>query len=165
MSYLANMVHNIGAQLKTTAVCTQVRRIRYGYFTLDHALLQQDWSAQQIVDNISMCKPLVTYNKLVHSPGILQLSKQELEQLTSGERQPEMLDNPQAQLKQLDSGVARWGQRDELQEQLSNRDRQSKQLDSEKKWRNSGDKHSDRLNSGSPREMLQRGLSRKSPPR
>ena len=84
---LVSLVHNIGIQLKTTAMCTQVRRLRYGYFTLDHALLRKDWQPRDIVDNIGLCRQLVTMDRLMHSPGIQQLSEEELKELKSDNRQ------------------------------------------------------------------------------
>ncbi|XP_076454536.1 pseudouridylate synthase TRUB2, mitochondrial-like [Babylonia areolata] len=50
--YFQHMVHDIGLQLKSTAVCTGVRRLRYGHFTVDHALLRQQWTLRDILDNL-----------------------------------------------------------------------------------------------------------------
>ncbi len=62
--YLARLIHNIGIELHTTAVCTQLRRIRYGHFTLTHALLQKHWNADFICGNIDYCRPLLSQDRL-----------------------------------------------------------------------------------------------------
>ena len=63
--YLSQMVHDIGLKLKSSAVCPQVRRIRYGHFTLDHALLRKQWHLEPIIDNIRLCQNLTGPDKLV----------------------------------------------------------------------------------------------------
>ncbi|KAL8612643.1 hypothetical protein ACOMHN_044584 [Nucella lapillus] len=50
--YFMNMVHDIGLQLKSTAVCTGVRRLRYGHFNVSHALLRQQWNLEDILSNL-----------------------------------------------------------------------------------------------------------------
>ncbi|XP_014426984.1 pseudouridylate synthase TRUB2, mitochondrial isoform X1 [Pelodiscus sinensis] len=50
--YLRKVVHEIGLELKSTAVCTQVRRIRDGFFTLDSALLRTHWNLRNIRKSI-----------------------------------------------------------------------------------------------------------------
>ncbi|XP_068771346.1 pseudouridylate synthase TRUB2, mitochondrial isoform X1 [Struthio camelus] len=54
--YLRKMVHEIGLELKSSAVCTQVRRIRDGVFTLDDALLRTQWNLQSIQNAIWDCQ-------------------------------------------------------------------------------------------------------------
>nr|XP_032653593.1 mitochondrial mRNA pseudouridine synthase TRUB2 isoform X1 [Chelonoidis abingdonii] len=54
--YLRKIVHEIGLELKSTAVCTQVRRIRDGFFTLDSALLRTHWNLQNIQNSIQDSK-------------------------------------------------------------------------------------------------------------
>lgn len=63
--YFSQMVNDIGLKLKSSAVCPQVRRIRYGHFTLHHALLRKHWHLEPIIDNIVMCKNLTNPDKLV----------------------------------------------------------------------------------------------------
>ncbi|XP_077162593.1 pseudouridylate synthase TRUB2, mitochondrial isoform X1 [Paroedura picta] len=50
--YLRRVVHEIGLELKSTAVCTQVRRVRDGTFTLDDALLRTQWTLPNIQNAI-----------------------------------------------------------------------------------------------------------------
>lgn len=78
---LVSLVHNAGVQLRCLAMCTQVRRVRYGYFTLDHALVKHEWTAQNIIENIAKCKKFTTLDKLLHTQEIHRLSKGELEAL------------------------------------------------------------------------------------
>nr|XP_023961896.1 mitochondrial mRNA pseudouridine synthase TRUB2 isoform X1 [Chrysemys picta bellii] len=54
--YLRKIVHEIGLELKSTAVCTQVRRIRDGFFTLDNALPRTHWNLQNIRNSIKDSK-------------------------------------------------------------------------------------------------------------
>ncbi|NXC76318.1 TRUB2 synthase, partial [Anhinga anhinga] len=54
--YLRKIVHEIGLELKSSAVCTQVRRIRDGVFTLDDALLRTHWNLQSIQKAIWDCQ-------------------------------------------------------------------------------------------------------------
>lgn len=59
-NYLAQLVNDIGLQLKSTAVCTHIHRLRYGIFTLDYTLLQKQWHIPDIMRNIKKCRQLVT---------------------------------------------------------------------------------------------------------
>ncbi|RLW00382.1 hypothetical protein DV515_00008861 [Chloebia gouldiae] len=54
--YLRKMVHEIGLELKSSAVCTQVRRIRDGVFTVDDALPRTQWNLQSIQEAIRNCQ-------------------------------------------------------------------------------------------------------------
>ncbi|XP_041908572.1 mitochondrial mRNA pseudouridine synthase TRUB2 isoform X2 [Corvus kubaryi] len=54
--YLRKMVHEIGLELKSSAVCTQVRRIRDGVFTVDDALPRTRWNLQSIQEAIWNCQ-------------------------------------------------------------------------------------------------------------
>ncbi|KAF5928219.1 hypothetical protein HPG69_016592 [Diceros bicornis minor] len=56
---LRRLVHEIGLELKTTAVCSQVRRTRDGFFTLDDALLRTQWDLHSIQDAIQAAAPRV----------------------------------------------------------------------------------------------------------
>jgi hypothetical protein len=57
--YFSEMIHDIGINLKSTAVCTGIRRLRYGPFDLSHALLRQDWTLENIVDNLQQNRRLL----------------------------------------------------------------------------------------------------------
>nr|XP_033817013.1 mitochondrial mRNA pseudouridine synthase TRUB2 isoform X2 [Geotrypetes seraphini] len=57
--YLRKIIHEIGLELKSSAVCTRVRRTRDGIFTLSDALLRTHWDLQSIQDAIKHCMPKV----------------------------------------------------------------------------------------------------------
>ncbi|XP_067868923.1 mitochondrial mRNA pseudouridine synthase TRUB2 [Heterodontus francisci] len=46
--YLRKVVHEMGLELKSSAVCTHVRRTRDGIFTLEDALIRTQWDLQSI---------------------------------------------------------------------------------------------------------------------
>ncbi|XP_042193564.1 mitochondrial mRNA pseudouridine synthase TRUB2 [Callorhinchus milii] len=48
--YLRRIVHEIGLELKSTAVCTHVRRTRDGFFTLQDSLIRTRWDLQSVQD-------------------------------------------------------------------------------------------------------------------
>ncbi|KAF7241114.1 Mitochondrial mRNA pseudouridine synthase Trub2 [Varanus komodoensis] len=67
--YLRKIVHEIGLELKSSAVCTQVRRIRDGVFVLDDALLRTEWDLDNIRKAILKSKRKVEaelQNSLAH---------------------------------------------------------------------------------------------------
>ncbi|XP_022531446.2 mitochondrial mRNA pseudouridine synthase TRUB2 [Astyanax mexicanus] len=47
--YLRKMLHELGLELRTTAVCTKVRRTRDGPFNMEDALLHNRWTADDII--------------------------------------------------------------------------------------------------------------------
>jgi len=53
------LIHEIGLELRSSAICTGLRRIRYGHFTLSHALLTKHCDARSIAENIEFCGPVV----------------------------------------------------------------------------------------------------------
>ncbi|XP_054883626.1 mitochondrial mRNA pseudouridine synthase TRUB2 [Poeciliopsis prolifica] len=50
--YLRKVVHEIGLELRSTAVCKGVRRTRDGFFTLPDALTRNHWSAADILQAV-----------------------------------------------------------------------------------------------------------------
>uniref|UniRef100_A0A1A7XYT0 TruB pseudouridine (Psi) synthase homolog 2 n=1 Tax=Iconisemion striatum TaxID=60296 RepID=A0A1A7XYT0_9TELE len=50
--YLRKVVHEIGLELRSTAVCKGVRRTRDGLFTLQDALTRHHWSAADVMEAI-----------------------------------------------------------------------------------------------------------------
>lgn len=50
--YLRKIVHEIGLELRSTAVCKGVRRTRDGPFTLQDALTRQQWTASDVMQAI-----------------------------------------------------------------------------------------------------------------
>lgn len=52
--YLRKIVHEIGLELRSTAVCNGVRRTRDGLFTLQHALIHHHWTAADVMQAIQL---------------------------------------------------------------------------------------------------------------
>ncbi|XP_055955187.1 pseudouridylate synthase TRUB2, mitochondrial [Patella vulgata] len=77
-TYFKTLIHDIGLKLKSTAVCTDIRRLRYGHFTLDHALLQKHWALENILDNMRMCHKELHPDKLLIGANIDQIEKDKL---------------------------------------------------------------------------------------
>lgn len=50
--YLRKVVHEIGLELRSTAVCKGVRRTRDGPFTLQDALTRNHWTASDVMQAI-----------------------------------------------------------------------------------------------------------------
>ncbi|XP_056391982.1 pseudouridylate synthase TRUB2, mitochondrial [Hyla sarda] len=58
--YLRKLIHEIGLELRSSAVCTKVRRTRDGPFTLDCALTHGHWDLNSITNAIKECRPIAT---------------------------------------------------------------------------------------------------------
>lgn len=65
------MIHEIGLEVRSTAVCTAVRRVRYGHFCLPHALLAKHCDARSIAENIDFCRPLVDKLRLARQSDVI----------------------------------------------------------------------------------------------
>ncbi|XP_066521858.1 mitochondrial mRNA pseudouridine synthase TRUB2 isoform X1 [Hoplias malabaricus] len=52
-SYLRKLLHEVGLELRTTAVCTKVRRTRDGPFKIEDALIHKHWTADDIMSSIA----------------------------------------------------------------------------------------------------------------
>ena len=50
--YLASLIHEIGFNLKTSAVTSSVRLLRFGYFDLSSALLYKHCNLENVIQNI-----------------------------------------------------------------------------------------------------------------
>ncbi|MCL4120768.1 UNVERIFIED_CONTAM: hypothetical protein GTU68_019942 [Idotea baltica] len=55
--FLRKIIHDTGLFLKTNAVASKIRCLRYGPFTLDDALLRKHWRLEHVVDNIDHLRP------------------------------------------------------------------------------------------------------------
>ncbi|KAK3763718.1 hypothetical protein RRG08_021390 [Elysia crispata] len=80
--YLRQLIHDLAIKLKSTAVCTGIRRLRYGHFDTERALLRQHWHLDHIVDNIRSNMDLLEPDKLFVGSG-----SQEFEALLPGKKQ------------------------------------------------------------------------------
>ncbi|CAH1787156.1 unnamed protein product [Owenia fusiformis] len=90
--YLRQITHNVGLEAKSTAICTQIRRIRYGHFTLSHALLDKHWTVEHILSNIKHCKSLTKRSLLKPGPNMIQLEHRDTSALEPGDRDTPSLD-------------------------------------------------------------------------
>lgn len=57
--YLRKLIHEVGLELRSSAVCTGVRRTRDGPFGLQEALARQHWTATDIQRAIKMHRPML----------------------------------------------------------------------------------------------------------
>lgn len=56
--FLLELVHIIGIKLKTVARCNSIKCVRYGPFTLEHALLPHSWTVENFVSNVQLCNSI-----------------------------------------------------------------------------------------------------------
>ncbi|CAB1354007.1 unnamed protein product, partial [Coregonus sp. 'balchen'] len=54
--YLCRILHEVGLELRSTAVCKGVRRTRDGSFTVQHALTHQHWTAPDVIQAIQQSR-------------------------------------------------------------------------------------------------------------
>lgn len=80
--YLLKLVHELGLDLKSTAMCTRIRQVRFGHFTLDMALLRKHWTLEHILNGINHCKPLTEYQ-------YIQSMSPHLQEANTGSRRPQ----------------------------------------------------------------------------
>lgn len=83
--YLRKVVHEVGLELSSTAVCKGVRRTRDGPFTLQHALTHHHWTASDIMQAIQQYRPTRKHRQHskshVKTPGV-----QPAEKISAGQR-------------------------------------------------------------------------------
>ncbi|KAK5872533.1 hypothetical protein PBY51_013223 [Eleginops maclovinus] len=77
--YLRKVVHEIGLELRSTAVCKGVRRTRDGPFTLQDALTRHHWKASDVIQAIGQYRP----SKKKSKTPIKDSPLQELEESTT----------------------------------------------------------------------------------
>lgn len=53
-TFLRAYVQELGLNLRTTACCNKLRRVRQGRFTPQHALLPKHWTLQNLLDNMAL---------------------------------------------------------------------------------------------------------------
>ncbi len=51
--YLCKLIHEVGLELRTSAVCSGVRRTRDGPFKVENALTRQHWTAGSVIQAIA----------------------------------------------------------------------------------------------------------------
>lgn len=74
-NYLRSYVQELGLNLRTTACCNKLRRVRQGGFTVDHALLAKHWTLQHLLDNMALCARILGYDKDAKSSTIIRTSQ------------------------------------------------------------------------------------------
>ncbi|KAK6470989.1 mitochondrial mRNA pseudouridine synthase Trub2 isoform X1 [Huso huso] len=57
--YLRKLIHEIGLELRSAAVCSHVRRTRDGFFTLPDALLRSHWDLRSVEEAVRQAGPRV----------------------------------------------------------------------------------------------------------
>ncbi|XP_041094551.1 mitochondrial mRNA pseudouridine synthase TRUB2 isoform X1 [Polyodon spathula] len=57
--YLRKLIHEIGLELRSAAVCSHVRRTRDGFFTLPDALLRSHWDLHSVGEAVRQAGPRV----------------------------------------------------------------------------------------------------------
>ncbi|XP_050705697.1 pseudouridylate synthase TRUB2, mitochondrial-like [Eriocheir sinensis] len=83
--YLKELIHSLGLMMKTNAVCTQIRCVRYGPWTLGHALLRKHWTLEHIVNNIGQSRPLLN-NITPATPSLVPLEETEVTDVSTVEQ-------------------------------------------------------------------------------
>jgi len=66
--FLAELINEIGLAVKSVALCTGIRCIQYGPFTVEHALLDKHWTLENIIENIHYCKDIVNKHRILERP-------------------------------------------------------------------------------------------------
>ncbi|OQV11881.1 ATP-dependent RNA helicase DDX42 [Hypsibius exemplaris] len=79
--FLLKVLNDVAEDMKSSAVCTRMRRIRYGNLTLDMALLRKHWTAGDIIKAISVCAPAVLRDLDLLQEPYLARAGQDLPQL------------------------------------------------------------------------------------
>lgn len=74
--YLMKLINDIGLTLKSNAVCTKIRQIKFGHFDLQHALLRKHWTLENILNNITVCKEIIA-GQIYPDVPILKISRDE----------------------------------------------------------------------------------------
>ena len=70
--FIGTLVHGLGLRSKSTAAIVTLNCIRYGYFTLDNALLPKYWTAERVINNITAYQHLTTEEKISPTAPALQ---------------------------------------------------------------------------------------------
>uniref|UniRef100_A0A672H011 TruB pseudouridine (psi) synthase family member 2 n=1 Tax=Salarias fasciatus TaxID=181472 RepID=A0A672H011_SALFA len=92
--YLRKVVHEIGLELRSTAVCKGVRRVRDGPFTLRDALTRHHWSAADVMQAVRQNHASKETEKKPRSPAERPVAqtREDRETVTSqGDRQEKLL--------------------------------------------------------------------------
>ncbi|KAK7916588.1 hypothetical protein WMY93_012349 [Mugilogobius chulae] len=75
--YLRKVVHEIGLELRSTAVCKSIRRTRDGRFTVHHALTRNQWTAAEIMKAIQQYHTTKKRTRVIQEQNELHDKKQD----------------------------------------------------------------------------------------
>lgn len=93
--YLRKLIHEVGLELRTSAVCSGVRRTRDGPFKVEHALTRQHWTADSIIQAIAHFRKTT---RKIRKSGIY---RQTVGQLNSSGKIQEQITSPTGQSEQI----------------------------------------------------------------
>lgn len=65
VEFILSLVAELGRLLKTNATCCRIRCIRYGFFTLDNALLPKHVNLENALNQIYANKVVIEENKVL----------------------------------------------------------------------------------------------------
>jgi len=70
--FIGTLVHGLGLKMKSTACISSLRCVRYGYFKVENALLDKEWTVEGVINNIGICSENTSQDKLSPvSPNIM----------------------------------------------------------------------------------------------
>ncbi|XP_016110850.1 probable tRNA pseudouridine synthase 2 [Sinocyclocheilus grahami] len=92
--YLRKLIHEVGLELRTSAVCSGVRRTRDGPFKVENALTRQHWTAGSIIQAIAH------FSKATRKIRKLEMYKQTAGQLNSNAQVQEQTRSQTEQINQ-----------------------------------------------------------------
>lgn len=72
---LARFIHDLGIDLRCGAVCNKLRRLRFGYFDVSHALTHLQWDSSSIIGNIETCQPITALAMLDRANQLAESTK------------------------------------------------------------------------------------------
>lgn len=61
--YLCGLICEIGKKLRSVAHCRQLRCTRYGYFKFEDSLLRSKWRAENMLENMAVCRRIIGENQ------------------------------------------------------------------------------------------------------
>lgn len=88
--FIGSLVHGLGLRSRTTAAISTLNCIRYGYFTMEKALLPKYWTVEHVINNITAYQHLTTPGKLCPSTPALQ--KLDVSAVSRNRNELEMID-------------------------------------------------------------------------
>lgn len=72
--FLAELVHDIGIDMRSNAACVQLRRTQLGPFLLPHALLRKHWTLEHVLNNVGLCKSILSQESSVEGKSVKRIA-------------------------------------------------------------------------------------------